>query len=248
MLQQEALNFLQMNLIVRVKRRRSQESSDTLWVVDDSAAGPQKKRANTARELAQSLTGLSTADSTGAEREAESDGVSGGRGGETSAGRVFLRRVQTVDLALSSGAADMDKQTLSASENNSSVRTGKRGRADDTDADAGAASAATDGTGADAAAGGSSSATTRPVAATHSHTHSHCHSVLVTNGKKVIRSQGNAQKFLVVDMAQMVMGASVHQSSVSTPISPTSPTTATASPTAKSPPSRGTPVMKPATR
>jgi hypothetical protein len=47
-----------MNLIVRVKRRRDQEPSDSLWIMDDAEA-PSKKKLST-RKITESLGALST--------------------------------------------------------------------------------------------------------------------------------------------------------------------------------------------
>jgi hypothetical protein len=84
-----------MNLIVRVKRRRSQEPSESLWIVDD--AGPTKKKSTT-RHLTESLNNLSTTNDDNKLASSQQ--------------RLFLRRIQTVEVG---GEADLDKSALSAS-------------------------------------------------------------------------------------------------------------------------------------
>ena len=85
-----------MNLIVRVKRRRSQEPSESIWIVDDTGA-PTKKR-STARQLADSLSALSTSNN-------EKEQPSGNQ-------KLYLKRIQTVEVG---GEAELDKSALSAS-------------------------------------------------------------------------------------------------------------------------------------
>ena len=84
-----------MNLIVRVKRRRTQEPSESICIIDDVGA-PTKKR-STARQLADSLSSMST-----------SNDVKEQAGGK----KLFLRRIRTVEVG---GEADLDKSALSAS-------------------------------------------------------------------------------------------------------------------------------------
>ena len=168
-----------MNLIVRVKRRRSQEPSDSLWVVDDS--GPTKKRPNTTSELTQCLTGLSTS-SASAQTE---DG--GHTPAPSAVGRVFLRRVQTVEI---SAGPIMDLQTLTASSesNSSTLRSGKRTRTDD---EHGEGVESVEESGVD---GKTTSSSNGP---------NHTAKVLITNSKKVLRNKDTSEKFIVVDMAQL---------------------------------------------
>lgn len=184
-----------MNLIVRVKRRRSQEPSDSLWVVDDS--GPTKKRPNTTRELTQCLTGLSTS-SASAQTE---DGIHAPA--PTTISRVFLRRVQTVEM---SAAPIMDLQTLTASSESSSsiIRGEKRARTDDEDAEV---TESSEEVGIDGKSSSSSSAGPNS---------SSSNKVLITNSKKVLRNKDTSEKFIVVDMAQIACSSSNVGSGVST--------------------------------
>ena len=177
-----------MNLIVRVKRRRSQEPSDSLWVVDDS--GPTKKRPNTTSELTQCLTGLSTS-SASAQTEDGSRALV-----PTTIGRVFLRRVQTVEI---SAVPIMDLQTLTASSENSSstTRGGKRTRTDDEHA---AVAESAEEAGVDGKTSSSSSSSCNG--------QNNTTKVLITNSKKVLRNKDTSEKFIVVDMAQLACSSS----------------------------------------
>ena len=177
-----------MNLIVRVKRRRSQEPSDSLWVVDDS--GPTKKRPNTTSELTQCLTGLSTS-SVSAQTEDGSHAPV-----PTTIGRVFLRRVQTVEI---SAGPIMDLQTLTASSESSSstTRGGKRTRTDDEHA---AVAESAEEAGVDGKTSSSSSSSCNG--------QNNTTKVLITNSKKVLRNKDTSEKFIVVDMAQLACSSS----------------------------------------
>ena len=84
-----------MNLIVRVKRRRTQEPSESICIIDDVGA-PTKKR-STARQLTDSLSSMSTSN---VPKE------------QAGSKKLFLRRIQTVEVG---GEADLDKSALSAS-------------------------------------------------------------------------------------------------------------------------------------
>ena len=86
-----------MNLIVRVKRRRTQEPSESICIIDDAGA-PTKKR-STARQLADRLSAMSTSN-VGKEQSAAGNK------------KLFLRRIQTVEVG---GEAELDKSSLSIS-------------------------------------------------------------------------------------------------------------------------------------
>lgn len=103
-----ARSLKDMNLIVRVKRRRSQDPSDSLWIVDD--AGVPNKKKSTARAITDSLRTLSTS-TNDANPEKSS----------TQNRRMFLQRIQTVEVG---AEAELDKSSLSASISKSQ----KRGR------------------------------------------------------------------------------------------------------------------------
>jgi hypothetical protein len=83
-----------MNLIVRVKRRRDQEPSDSIWIMDDTEA-PSKKKSST-RKITESLGALSTSTNQVEPRST----------------KLYMSRVQTVEVG---GEADLDKSALSAS-------------------------------------------------------------------------------------------------------------------------------------
>ena len=96
-----------MNLIVRVKRRRSQNPSDSLWIADDAGV-PSKKK--TTRQLTASLQALSTSINDDDQEKL----ASGNK-------KLFLQRIQTVEIGVES---ELDKSALSASVS----KTQKRGR------------------------------------------------------------------------------------------------------------------------
>jgi hypothetical protein len=96
-----------MNLIVRVKRRRDQEPSDSLWIMDDAEA-PSKKKLST-RKITESLGALSTSANQTEPRST----------------KLYMSRVQTVEVGVE---ADLDKSALSASLS----RVQKREREDNT--------------------------------------------------------------------------------------------------------------------
>jgi hypothetical protein len=83
-----------MNLIVRVKRRRDQEPSDSIWIMDDTEA-PSRKKLST-RKITESLGALSTSTNQAEPRST----------------KLYMSRVQTVEVG---GEADLDKSALSAS-------------------------------------------------------------------------------------------------------------------------------------
>ena len=96
-----------MNLIVRVKRRRSQNPSDSLWIADDAGV-PSKKKST--RQLTASLQALSTS-----VNDDDSEKVA------STNKKLFLQRIQTVEIGVES---ELDKSALSASVS----KTQKRGR------------------------------------------------------------------------------------------------------------------------
>ena len=96
-----------MNLIVRVKRRRSQNPSDSLWIADDAGV-PSKKRST--RQLTASLQALSTSITDDDQEKSASANK-----------KLFLQRIQTVEIGVES---ELDKSALSASVS----KTQKRGR------------------------------------------------------------------------------------------------------------------------
>ena len=85
-----------MNLIVRVKRRRSQNPSDSLWIADDAGV-PSKKKST--RQLTASLQALSTSINDDDQEKL----ASGNK-------KLFLQRIQTVEIGVES---ELDKSALS---------------------------------------------------------------------------------------------------------------------------------------
>ena len=96
-----------MNLIVRVKRRRSQNPSDTLWIADDAGV-PSKKKSF--KQLTASLQALSTSLNDDDQKKSADANK-----------KLFLHRIQTVEVGVES---ELDKSALSASVS----KTQKRGR------------------------------------------------------------------------------------------------------------------------
>ena len=166
-----------MNLIVRVKRRRSQDPSESLWIVDDAGGVPSRKKTTT-RHITEGLDKLSTI--TGESKNERSEGVNH---------KLYLKRVQTVEVGAES---ELDKSSLSASVSKSQ----KRDRSEiepssesnnvelPTDALKDSAESTLDGINSRAGSNQSSS-------------------MWITSGKKVLRSSYTLEKFVVVDVTQI---------------------------------------------
>ena len=166
-----------MNLIVRVKRRRSQEPTESICIVDDAGA-PAKKR-STARQLTESLSALSTSNN---EKEQS----------KTSNQKLFLRRIQTVEVG---GEAELDKRALSASVSLSQ----KRGR-DEVDIPINPEKERTEG---NESSESYSSTTVEYNQEKKSTTITDQSCMWITGGKKVLRSNYTLEKFVVVDVTQV---------------------------------------------
>jgi hypothetical protein len=164
-----------MNLIVRVKRRRSQDPTDSLWIVDD--AGVPSKKKSTARQITDSLQSMTTSNND--EKTA------------SKTRKLFLQRIQTVEVG---AEAELDKSALSASVSKSQ----KRGRIE-IETSSGAENAATDST-VDSIvnAGTIDEKTLNP-----RDNSDESSSMWITSGKKVLRSNYTLEKFVVVDVSQI---------------------------------------------
>jgi hypothetical protein len=164
-----------MNLIVRVKRRRSQDPTDSLWIVDD--AGVPSKKKSTARQITDSLQSMSTSNND--EKTA------------SKTRKLFLQRIQTVEVG---AEAELDKSALSASVSKSQ----KRGRIEIETSSSGESVA-----GDPTATGAIHSGTTDEKTLNPRDNSDESSSMWITNGKKVLRSNYTLEKFVVVDVSQI---------------------------------------------
>lgn len=163
-----------MNLIVRVKRRRSQDPTDSLWIVDD--AGVPSKKKSSARQITDSLLSLSTSNN---DKKATNE-----------TRKLFLQRIQTVEVG---AEAELDKSALSASVSKSQ----KRGRIE-IETSSGAEKAI-DSTENDTLR----PASTNEKILDSRDNSDESSSMWITSGKKVLRSNYTLEKFVVVDVSQI---------------------------------------------
>lgn len=164
-----------MNLIVRVKRRRSQDPSDSLWIVDD--AGVPSKKKSTARQITDSLQSMTTSNN-------DENIASKTR-------KLFLQRIQTVEVG---AEAELDKSALSASVSKSQ----KRGRIE-IETSNGLENVVNDSTEPSAV----NSVTMDQKVLNPRDNSDESSSMWITSGKKVLRSNYTLEKFVVVDVSQI---------------------------------------------
>ena len=166
-----------MNLIVRVKRRRSQDPSESLWIVDD-AGGVQSRKKTTTRHITEGLDKLSTI--TGESNQERSESINH---------KLFLKRVQTVEVGAES---ELDKSSLSASVSKSQ----KRDRSE--------IEPSRESNGVEPPTETSKDSTESALDAVNSRAGSkQSSSMWITSGKKVLRSSYTLEKFVVVDVTQI---------------------------------------------